>query len=142
MYCNNCGTKNPDTSQYCSNCGKQLAPAAPPPPPVYQAAPPPYAAPQRKTNGMAIAALVTGIASYVVGITSIPAIILGIVALNQIKKDPTQDGKGMAIAGIVLGSVFIVLTILAFLLFFGLIIADSSWGSGSGISVAALSMMR
>ncbi len=110
MFCNNCGTQNPDTSQFCSKCGNRLTPAEPPP--AYQPAQQPFQAPVRKTNGMAIAALVLGIASYIVGITSIPAIILGAVSLNQIKKDPTQDGKGMAIAGIVLGSVFIVLSIL------------------------------
>jgi TM2 domain-containing membrane protein YozV len=26
MYCTNCGTKNPDSSSFCSNCGNRLSP--------------------------------------------------------------------------------------------------------------------
>ena len=67
-----------------------------------------------KTNGMAIASMVLGI----VGIVLIPiiapilAIIFGIVALNQISKEP-QKGKGMAIAGLIMGGVGIVLFFVA-----------------------------
>ncbi|WP_076263971.1 DUF4190 domain-containing protein [Intrasporangium flavum] len=58
------------------------------------------------TNGLAIAALCCGIAGFV-PFASIVAIVLGIVALNQLKK-VVQDGRGMAVAGIVLGSLWIV----------------------------------
>ena len=51
-----------------------------------------------KTNGLAIAALVC---SFFCGILGI---ILGIVAINQINKT-NEGGKGLAIAGIVLGAV-------------------------------------
>jgi hypothetical protein len=50
MFCGECGTQNPDTNQFCKNCGKPLvrrqvpAPAAAPVP-AYQPAPVP-AAPQ------------------------------------------------------------------------------------------------
>ncbi|NBP92119.1 MAG: DUF4190 domain-containing protein [Actinobacteria bacterium] len=54
------------------------------------------------TNGMSIAALVLGIL-WIYGIGSILSLIFGYISLGQIKRDPRQKGKGMAIAGVVLG---------------------------------------
>ena len=136
MYCNNCGTQNPDASSFCGKCGNRLAPAQTPPAYAPPQPCPTVAVPTRKTNGMAIAALVTGIAGFLTGITSILAIIFGIVALNQIKKDPLQDGKGMAIAGIICGSIVIFLAICLIIL---VIIAAATYtGSGSDYWVSAL----
>jgi hypothetical protein len=56
------------------------------------------------TNGLAIAALVCGIAQFVVGITFIPAIICGHVARRQIRRTGEQ-GDGMALAGLICGYV-------------------------------------
>ncbi len=39
------------------------------------------------------------------------ALVLGIIGLNRIKKDPTLPGKGHAITGIVLGSIFCLLSL-------------------------------
>lgn len=65
----------------------------------YGGAPAPYGAPQSAgTDGFAIGALVTGILTM----TIVP-IILGAVSLARIKKSG-QSGRGMAIAGIVLGA--------------------------------------
>ncbi len=65
----------------------------------------PPAAPivQATTNGMAIASMVLGILwFYWVG--SVLALVFGYVALGQIDKSGgRQTGRGMAIAGIVLG---------------------------------------
>lgn len=58
---------------------------------------------QAGTNGLAIASLVasfTGFLCCVIG--SIVAIVLGVIALNQIKQT-RQEGYGLAIAGIVIG---------------------------------------
>lgn len=73
--------------------------------------------PQAGTNGMAIGALVTGLSSlpalFACGlgaISGIVAIILGVIALNQLKTNP-QGGKGMAIGGIASGGVAIFLAI-------------------------------
>ncbi|MEA2479034.1 MAG: hypothetical protein QOJ07_956 [Thermoleophilaceae bacterium] len=67
----------------------------------YGYAPQPYAG--RKTNGMAIAALVLGIL-WLYWLGSILALIFGYVGKSQIdKSNGTQDGRGLAIAGIVLG---------------------------------------
>ena len=72
--------------------------------PAYQA--PPAAGGQR-TSGKAIAALVCGIISLIVlPIIFTPiAIVLGVIALQETKRDPTLQGRGMAIAGIVLGPI-------------------------------------
>ena len=40
---------------------------------------------------------------WLAGIGSILAVIFGHVALSQIRKDPSIQGRGMAIAGLVLG---------------------------------------
>ena len=58
-----------------------------------------------QTNGMAIAALIT---SFFV---SILGIILGFVALNQIKTSGEQ-GRGLALAGIIIGFVAVGITVL------------------------------
>ena len=60
-----------------------------------------------KTNGLAIAALVC---SFFCGILGI---ILGIVAIGQINKT-NEGGKGLAIAGIVIGGVSIAFTWMVF----------------------------
>lgn len=80
-----------------------------------------------KTNGLAIASMVLGIASWVLcsggGIIAITGLILGLVALNQISKNPEQEGKGMAIAGVILNSISILGAILVMLLYGAYIIA-------------------
>ena len=72
-------------------------------PPVYYA---------DRTNGLAVAAMILGILSF----TVIP-IILGHVALSQIARSG-ERGRGMAIAGVVLGWVWIALVLVIYLVFF------------------------
>jgi hypothetical protein len=96
--------------------GSQWVPnAAPPPPPPHAGQPvqpyqpghpstyqyPAYVAAPQATNGMAIASMVLGIL-WLYWIGSVLALIFGYVALGQIK-ERNQGGRGMAIAGIVLG---------------------------------------
>ncbi|RNI19876.1 DUF4190 domain-containing protein [Flexivirga caeni] len=73
----------------------------------------PYAGYQpAPTNGMAIASFVTSLAGIFVfcGVSGIVGIILGIIALNR-SKERQGAGRGMAIAGIVIGAVQLVLAI-------------------------------
>jgi hypothetical protein len=58
------------------------------------------------TNGLAIAALVCGIVGLF-PVAAVFAVVLGIVALNQLR-ERVQRGRGMAIAGIVLGTLALV----------------------------------
>ncbi|MBI3851835.1 MAG: DUF4190 domain-containing protein [Verrucomicrobia bacterium] len=71
-----------------------------------------------KTNSMAVAGLVMGICSIVLGCCcyGLPFNILGIIfssiALGQIKKQPEiQQGKGLALAGLILSILSIVLIV-------------------------------
>jgi len=66
-----------------------------------------------KTNQMALWAMITGIISvlcccYYIG--PLP-IVLGFISQSQIKKDPSQGGSGFAIAGIILGIIAVILSI-------------------------------
>lgn len=66
--------------------------------------------PKAKTSRLAEYSLVLGIAAVAtLYLTAVPGLILGIVALYKIKKNPeTLKGRGLAIAGIVVSSVFCV----------------------------------
>jgi hypothetical protein len=89
--------------------GAPASPAIPPPPPAYGYAAPYPAAPTGGTNGFAIAALVLALV-WVCGLGSALAVIFGAVALSQIKQRQ-QQGRGLAIAGIVIGAIGVVLTL-------------------------------
>ncbi len=100
------------------------APGAPPTQnyggaPVYQQ---PAYAQAVGTNGLAIASLICGILG-----TSLVAVILGHIALSQIKKTG-QEGRGMAIAGLVLGYLALVVSVIAVIF---LLVATSQLGSST-----------
>jgi len=70
---------------------------------------------QKKDQNLAIASLVCGVLSFVCCsvFTGIPAIVLGLMAMNKEKNDPARyGGKGMAIGGTVLGALSIVILII------------------------------
>jgi hypothetical protein len=73
-----------------------------------------FAPAHRETNGLAIAAMVLGIL-WIWWVGSVLALVLGMVALSQIEASQgTQTGRGMAIAGIVLGLVGVGMLLLVF----------------------------
>ena len=84
-------------------------PGYPPPgyPPTYGYAPAggPYGfVPMPKTNGLAVAAMVCSFFFWVYGVGAILGIVFGFIARSQIKRSGgTQQGKGMALAGIIIG---------------------------------------
>ena len=88
------------------------------------AAPPPLSPPQPTSNtaalsGMAVASLVLGILGFFsLGLAAIPGVILGIVALVKIQKEPAQlKGAGLAIAGIcVSGTMLLFVPVMAAML--------------------------
>jgi hypothetical protein len=80
------------------------------PPPVQQFAPLPVR--QQQTQNMAIVSLVLGIASITFGwicgglILAPAAVILALVALSQVKRNPAQyGGKPMALGGLITGGI-------------------------------------
>ena len=58
--------------------------------------------PPQKTNGLAVAGFVCALFPCI----SLLGLIFSAVALNQIGKNPNQGGKGLAIAGLVIGIIF------------------------------------
>lgn len=108
--------------------------AAPPAPGPWGAAPPaagyaqPYGTPAYQaptTNGLAIAALVCGCLGFVTCISGIAAIILGHLARKQIRESGgTQQGDGMALAGLILGYVITAL-LLAYIVFLIVVVATA-----------------
>jgi hypothetical protein len=132
MFCSECGTQNPDTNQFCKNCGKPLvrrqqavqpavqpvpvaaAPPATQPVPVPAASyqPPAAAAapvsvpvvPKRKRNWLGIISLLPGILSWgiLTLILGVVAILLGVVSLVMFRKATGRIGISSLI-GIVFG---------------------------------------
>jgi hypothetical protein len=104
------------------------APPAPPAPaygsaPAYDAGTPSYAAApaSQKTNVLAIVSLVSAFFISIVGI------ITGHIALSQIKKTGEQ-GRGLAIAGLIIGYVGLVIGIIVAIVWFVIIGAAISSG--------------
>ena len=78
----------------------------------------------QRTNGMAIAAMICGIAQFfgfwLLG--TIPAVVLGHIARRQIRQTGEQ-GAGMALAGLILGYVGLGLSVIAVILIALLVVA-------------------
>lgn len=127
MFCSECGTQNPDTNQFCKNCGKPLprrqpavqpavppaqVPVAPVPRPVTAAAPAPGVAPMRKRNWLGIVSLILGILSWgiLTFLFAIIAVMLGIAGTFLFRKATGRVGIS-GIIGIVLGIAAIAVTI-------------------------------
>lgn len=113
--CPNCGLIGWATD-ICKRCGQPFAPASQTGYAGQHSAYAPHAygtaAPFKQRTGLALASMVLAIISFftlwlLIGIPgAIVALVLGIVALCQIKRDPAQyGGRGFAIAGIAISSV-------------------------------------
>jgi hypothetical protein len=78
--------------------------------------------PQR-TNGMAIAGFVTALACC-----SPVGIILSAIGLSQISKDPSQKGKGLATAGLIIGIISLIFSIIYYVVVIAATVSDSYYG--------------
>jgi Domain of unknown function (DUF4190) len=90
-----------------------------------------YPTAQGGTNGLAIAAMICGICGFACLVPGLVGIVLGIVSLPQIKRNG-QSGRGMAIAGIVLGALWIVVTVVVFVVTHEISQPLDTGGDGSG----------
>ncbi len=106
--CSRCSASVQEGVSFCPSCGNGLS-GIPTPvvarSPLSPALPMAYTGPQ-ETSGKATASLICGICAYVIlpFLAAIPAIILGHLALSDIKKRAGQlKGNGLAIAGLVMG---------------------------------------
>lgn len=112
--------------------GYQVPPGGYPPPPQYGGYPPPppgygppappswYPMPDHGggyppatgTNPLAIGSLVASAIGLICGVGSIIGVVLGVISLNQIK-NTGQAGHGLAVAGIAVGAVTFVISLIA-----------------------------
>jgi hypothetical protein len=76
----------------------------PPPQPSQNPFPYVYGGAPQRTNGPAVASLVLGVLGCIPFLTGLLAILLGIIGIRK-SRDPSVGGKGLAIAGLVLGIV-------------------------------------
>lgn len=110
--CPYCGSPLENAADKCQDCGRWLDPSLDS---TRNADSPPIVLPPRSRSGLAIGSLVCAI--FALGPGSIAAVILGYLALRQIRRDPLRiNGKRMAIAGLILGWLGILGTTVALLL--------------------------
>lgn len=113
------------------------APAAPP-----YGAPSPYAASpyattpyatyggQPQQNQMALIALICSLAGLITGLSVIAGIVCGHIALSQLRQNPQQTGRGMAVAALWVGYGLLVLgivAIVAYVALFAAVVGSSSY---------------
>ncbi len=120
--------------------------------PGYPSAPPPYGGPYAgapaygpyggwappvapPTEGLAIASLVLSCASFLVGVTAPVGLGLGIAALRRIGRTGAQ-GRGLAIAGIIVGGIVTAFMVGFLLLMFGVTASSYTFGMTSAAAVA------
>jgi hypothetical protein len=66
--------------------------------------------PPQKTNGLALAGFITSLVCC-----GPVGLVLSIIGLSQINKNPQEGGKGLAIAGIIIGGIGIVVGIIYYI---------------------------
>jgi type IV pilus assembly protein PilA len=118
--CAACGFVGWSDVEHCKSCGAPLNQAStnlPPAAPVYGTNYDSWnQSEEGQKNGLAIAALVLGIISFltfgILGIGAITGIILAAVAMGRAKREPWKyGGRGMAIAGLVLCATSLVMVV-------------------------------
>ena len=106
MFCPQCGKAVTEGAYFCQNCGADTSgvrEGTPAPAVVSQTAPSRLVVPMPQTSGLALASLICSLIPLFL-ITPIVAVVLGHIALSQIKRSSGRlKGSGFAIAGLVLG---------------------------------------
>jgi hypothetical protein len=110
-YCNSCGAELMPGRPFCANCGR----------PVDGPVPGSFGSMREsatQTSSKAIASLALGVAGFILVpvVCSVLAIILGSQAKREIEADPRLGGEGLARAGVILGWVSLVFTVVALVL--------------------------
>ena len=110
-FCTNCGQEISEGYAFCEKCGTAVdgngkAQAAPQPTVVVNNT----TAPAKKSNGMAIAGFVTSLVNMLLCCGSISLISLILSIVGAVKaKDCDGEGKGLAIAGIIISAIMMLI---------------------------------
>ena len=91
MKCPNCGTQTDSDDYFCPDCGRKLKE---------------YETEDKKTSGFAKASFTLGLLGLIlffIPLLSFLAILFGIIALAKIGSNKGLTGRGLAIAGIIMG---------------------------------------
>jgi hypothetical protein len=154
MDCARCGSEASTGDEFCRKCGarlgeEQAAPSSLMPPPIY---PPPSTSRGGRSSGLAIASLVLGIFSFmclpIIG--AVLAVVFGLLARGDIKRSQGRlRGRGMSLAGIILGTANLAILIILAAIFIPLAVINagktetihrSVQAQGAKTLVAALEM--
>jgi hypothetical protein len=117
MYCPHCGTANDDNNRLCTSCAQPIQPGArlaPPPQELGDSAGMRMLLPVGR-SGLAIAAGYAGLFSLIV-LPAPLALLLGILAVQDIRRNPKKHGMGRAIFGIVTGALGTILILIMLIL--------------------------
>ena len=105
MFCEKCGQNNDPSARFCARCGSALAAA-----PIVVNDGGNVFIPK---NTLALWSYYLGIASLICcAVTGIPALLMGILALQKAKEDPSLKGQAHAWVGIILGGLSLLFTLL------------------------------
>jgi hypothetical protein len=123
IQCPNCYAQNQDEATVCYNCRTPLSGIkATVPPPAYGyagagAVPMPMSPPTSPLAIVSLVASILGLIGILPLIGSVVGVVLGHIALNQIKARPNAvGGSGLAKAGLIIGYIGIALMVLVILL--------------------------
>ena len=114
MYCKNCGNQIDDNAVVCPHCGIGTGNNNA----VY--AQPQQAQQHKSQNTLAVVGFILSFFFALIGL------IISCVALSKAKKEYNGDGKGFAIAGIVIGALETVIYIIVIAAFYGTLFANLS----------------
>ena len=119
IYCPNCGQQNDDAATTCVHCGAGWAPGQQFGMPLQgQVMAPVSAVPEN--NPLAIASLACAVFGICCSVLSIAAVIMGHIARKQIREsNGRQTGDGFALAGMIIGYIWIGCAILYLIFVFG-----------------------
>lgn len=126
-FCSSCGKELEENASTCNNCGKQVQKentnSTAPNSSTVQVNQ--TVVTQRKSNGMAVAGFVISLVSLICcGGSSFLGLVFSIIGLVN-AKNCDGDGKGLAIAGIIISSLFIII----FIIFMALGVLASAYES-------------
>ena len=117
-FCANCGTKLNETDKFCPNCGKEVIKEEVKEQVVVNN-PQVVTNNTTKTDPCAITGFVLALVSTLCcGITATPALVFSIIGLVRVNKNENLNGKGIAIAGIVISAIYVLLSVVLYSLSF------------------------